>query len=195
MNNRAMIPLIRAANKDFLKRLAFSLGSLMKGDKLKELYRLAKQNLGFDSIIFGLNTKMLKAQKEVRHDPDMRMAWSLLCDTLRNDGNGGRYILEDLCRRGSLRMHDRMFKAVFDDCSFELPNSNYPIEVVMIAKDVWEREDWKLFPILIDALGENPGYEKEIDHLKSGIHTPGCPLLWHLAQKVTVNNAQPVNAR
>lgn len=180
------IEVLQRASTIQLKSFNFALAYQLKAvadQKFGDLYKIAKNNLGYRPVMFGLN-RWWKKMMGNRVDTNYLFAYGLL-RSLENIPKSLWYQTRSYQSQLRCDFHDQIVDRVWTDMtiSMKLAVSRYTEPVRQIATKFWDDEDQGVLPILADALEDQSAYF-EAAHLRSGFHSPACPVVLRILRGV-----------
>lgn len=184
---------VKAATINQKKAFIFAFGWMLrkryKFMKYPEAYNAAKKFIGTRSLVFGIPPWPKKFERGPLQT-QMRMFYQLMEQSLENDDWRIDGLINNLIIWPSSYYHKHVdlktADAVWFDTVLEQPIKSpsvpYSSDSVALAVKLFETEkfDQPEHWLLCDSL-EDSGHDFEMDHLRTGIHTPACPVLRKIA--------------
>lgn len=170
--------------KSFLFAAGWWLRAKYGFKKYPKEYETAKRLMGTRSVVFGVPRWPKKREKGPLSN-EMFVFYRLMEASLTNEENNIDYHVNSLLTSFHHTYTKYLERAVCEslwwDVVAETPTNSYSHDSVLLAEDVYKKEDFTLtLAILCDSL-EDCGYDYELNHLRTGRHTPACPVIRKIA--------------
>jgi hypothetical protein len=155
--------------------------------KYPDCYKAAKSNVGIKSVVFGV-PRWPKKYETGPLQRQMEMFYRLMEQSLHNEEWKINNLAEQLLFRKQTYYHTHvkleLCQELWWDCATDLKQCGvqaYSFDSRALACRVFDEEDFDVgVQILCDSL-DDTGHGFESDHLRTGKHTPGCPVLRKIA--------------
>lgn len=173
--------------KAFVFAVGWWLRKLHGFKKYPDCYKAAKDNVGVKSLVFNV-PRWPKKYERGPLQRQMEMFYRLMEQSLHNEDWRINSIAEQLLLRKTPYYHTHVNMDIcgelWEDCATDLKQCGvqaYSADSRAVACRVFDTEDFEEgIWILCDSLDDS-GHDFESGHLRTGKHTPACPVLRKIA--------------